>query len=85
MKTRFLAVIHTLQAAVLGLAAVLFLGNFPTYAQSTYGTILGTVTDATGAVVPSLTFALPPVTWRISSGSGVQGLCPQRARVGKCL
>lgn len=53
MKTRFSAVIHTWQATVLGLAAVLFLGNIPTYAQSTYGTILGTVTDATGAVVPN--------------------------------
>ena len=78
MKTRFSAVIHTWQATVLGLAAVLFLGNIPTYAQSTYGTILGTVTDATGAVVPNAKIdvqnqatgvdrSLPPIAMAIIS------------------
>ena len=54
MKTPFSIVTHTWQAAALGLVAVLFLGNAPAFAQSTYGTILGTVTDASGAVIPNV-------------------------------
>src|SRR5208283_1398986 len=53
MKTRFSTVTHTWQAAVLGLVAMLFFGNTPALAQSTYGTILGTVSDSTGAVMPN--------------------------------
>jgi hypothetical protein len=53
MKTRFSTVTHSWQAVVLGLAAVLLLSNAPASAQSTYGTILGTVTDSTGAAVPA--------------------------------
>jgi len=52
MKTRFSILTHAWQAAAWGLMVVLFLGRIPAFAQSTYGTILGTVTDATGAVVP---------------------------------
>ncbi len=53
MKTHFSTVKHFWQAAAWGLVAVLFLGNLPAFGQSTYGTILGTVTDSSGAVMPN--------------------------------
>ena len=53
MKTRFSTVVHTWQVAALGLIAVLSLSSLPAVAQSTYGTIVGTVTDSSGGVVPN--------------------------------
>jgi len=58
MKTRFSTVTHNWQAVVLGLAALLLLSNMPASAQSTYGTIVGTVTDSTGAAVPAASVAV---------------------------
>ncbi len=58
MKTRCSIVTHNWQAAVLGLATLLFFGNIPAFAQSTYGNILGTVTDSTGAAVPAASVAV---------------------------
>jgi hypothetical protein len=54
MKKRFSTVTHTWQVAALGFVALLVLGNIPASAQSTYGAILGTVSDSTGAVVPNV-------------------------------
>jgi len=53
MKTRYLNVKQPWQAAVLGFTAMLLLSSPPAFAQSTYGTILGTVTDSSGAAVPA--------------------------------
>ena len=54
MKTRYLNVKQAWQPLFLGLAVLLLLSSLPAFAQSTYGTILGTVTDSSGAAVPGV-------------------------------
>ena len=54
MKTRYLNVKQAWQPLFLGLAVLLLLSSPPAFAQSTYGTILGTVTDSSGAAVPGV-------------------------------
>jgi len=52
MKTRFSTPAHSLRLGAAALGVALVVTCLPAGAQSTYGTFLGTVTDATGAAVP---------------------------------
>ncbi|HME00616.1 MAG TPA: carboxypeptidase-like regulatory domain-containing protein [Terriglobia bacterium] len=54
MKKRLSTLAHFWKAGASALMLAMVVGQVPALAQSTYGTILGTVTDPTGAVVPSV-------------------------------